>query len=101
LSIQDTDAETESGPSGPSRTLARLLAIGGALGAVALTASLAVGLTGADDVAEPGIQTPSRLLPTNLPTDFSTAFPTDMPSLQLPTDLPSMPELPDLSGGGS
>ncbi|MEU1631162.1 hypothetical protein ABZ746_39190 [Streptomyces sp. NPDC020096] len=87
------DAGSHNGD--PPRIQVRLLMVGGLVGAVLLVASLAVDLTGANDVSVPQIPTPSGL-PTNLPTGLPT---------NLPTDLPSLPQLssglPGLSGGGS
>jgi hypothetical protein len=91
------DAGSRNGD--PPRIQVRLLMVGGLVGTALLVASLAVDLTGANDVSVPQIPTPSGL-PTNLPTNLPTGLPTN-----LPTDLPSLPQLPSglpgLSGGGS
>ena len=83
-------------------TQVRLLAAAGACGAVVLAASLAVNLSGANDVTFPSIQTPSGL-PTSFPSmPGASDLPTDFPSFSMPTDLPTdLPSMPGLTGGGS
>lgn len=105
LNKRDSTRGEDSRP----HTHIRLLAAAGACGAVVLAASLAVNLSGANDVTFPSIQTPSGL-PTSfpsvpgasdLPTEFpSFSMPTDLPT-NLPTDMPSLPDLSGLTGGGS
>ncbi|WP_328806786.1 hypothetical protein [Streptacidiphilus fuscans] len=108
----------------------RLVLAGGITGAALLVASLAVDLSGANQMTVPQMPSMSNLptnfptgIPTSLPTDFPTGLPTGMPTdmptdlptgmptslptdmpTNMPTDFPSMPlptGQPDQSGGGS
>ncbi len=98
------------------RPQVRLLAVGAAIGAVMLGASLMVDLAGLADPELPRVPgrtprlpavpaLPSGLptlpaAPTGLPSGFPSDFPTDLPSgfptdlPPLPTDLPSLPAFP-------
>ncbi|WP_051806609.1 hypothetical protein [Streptomyces sp. NRRL F-2747] len=115
--------ETDTGP--PGRQI-RVVLGAGLLGAVLLTASLVINLSGANDVNVPKLPKLPKLpslpgglpdgpptglpsgfptnrptgLPKNRPTGLPTGFPTDFPTA-LPGRPTSLPSLPDLPGGGS